>query len=173
MSKLAGLMIAALAVVAPVSGAGAVVGPDAAACEAGEGPALLVRVAGFKARTGTLRVQVYGSDPAQFVKGGQRVRRIDVPVDKSGAMDVCVKLPHEGNYAVAVRHDVDGNGKSGINDGGGFSRNPKISLGDALSRRMPRYDRVVISAGGSVRPVDIVLNYRQGLSIKPLTMASR
>ena len=25
----------------------------------------------------------------------------------------------------------------------------------------------------SVRPIDIVLNYRQGLSIKPLTMASR
>jgi hypothetical protein len=88
-------------------------------------------------------------------------------------MSVCVKLPHEGNYAVAVGHDVDGDGKGGINDGGGFSRNPKISLGDALSRRMPKYQRVVINAGPAVRPIDVVLNYRQGFSIKPIALASR
>lgn len=175
MSKLAALMTAAaLAVAAPVSGASAVaMGPDAAACEAGQGPALLVRVEGFKARTGNLRVQVYGSDPAQFVKGGERVRRIDLPVSKSGAMDVCVKLPGEGRYAVAVRHDVDGNGKGGINDGGGFSRNPKLSLGDALARRMPEYDQVAITVGQAVRPVEVVLNYRKGLSIRPIAMAAR
>lgn len=174
MLKLAGLMTAVvLAIAAPVSGASAAVGPDAAACDAGAGPALLVRVEGFKARTGMLRVQVYGSDPAQFVKGGERVRRIDLPVDKSGPMDVCVKLPREGRYAVAVRHDVDGNGKGGINDGGGFSRNPKLSLGDALARRMPKYDQVAIIAGESVRPVEIMLNYRQGLSIRPVKMAAR
>ena len=174
MLKLTGAFVAAaLALFAPVSGAQAVAGPDATYCEAGEGPALLVRVEGFKAYRGMLRIQVYGSDPSQFVKGGERVRRIDVPVAKSGPMSVCVKLPHEGNYAVAVRHDVDGDGKGGINDGGGFSRNPKISLGDALSRRMPKYQQVVINAGPSVRPVDVVLNYRQGLSIKPIAMASR
>jgi len=174
MLKLAGLMTAVvLAVAAPVSGASAAIGPDAAACEDGAGPALLVRVDGFKARTGNLRVQVYGSDPSQFVKGGHRVRRIDLPVARSGSMDVCVKLPGEGRYAVAVRHDVDGNGKGGINDGGGFSRNPKLSLGDALARRMPKYDEVAIIAGETVRPVEIVLNYRRGLSIGPITMAAR
>lgn len=174
MLKLTSVFVAvALALIAPVSGAQAVAGPDAAYCEAGEGPALLVRIEGFKARSGMLRVQVYGSDPSQFVKGGERIRRIDLPVARSGPMSVCVKLPHEGNYAVAVRHDVDGNGKGGINDGGGFSRNPKIRLSDALARRLPDYREVVISAGQSVRSVDVVLNYRQGLAIKPIAMASR
>jgi len=78
-------------------------------------------------------------------------------------MDVCVALPKPGRYAVAVRHDVDGSGKSGWDDGGGFSRNPRISL---LSLK-PRYEDVVIDIGAAPRPIEVVLNYRHGLSIGP------
>lgn len=170
MSKLNWSALALLALLAPAAGAQAsVLGPDAEACEANGKPAVLVKVDKLKARTGKLRVQVYGSNPADFLAKGRKLRRIDVPVTASGAMEVCVALPAAGNYAVAVRHDLDGNGKSGWNDGGGFSRNPRISL----SSLKPSYDRVVIAVGEGVRPVNVVLNYRDGLSIKPIAMAAR
>ncbi len=130
----------------------------------GAGPAVLAKVDGFKARTGNLRVQVYGGNPEDFLAKGRYVKRIDLPVTRAGAMEVCVALPGPGNYAVAVRHDVDGSGKSGWNDGGGFSRNPHISLFDLK----PDYDKVVIAVGERAKPVDIVLNYRTGLSIGPV-----
>jgi uncharacterized protein (DUF2141 family) len=136
---------------------------EAAACARG-GSAVLVRVEGFKVRRGMLRVQIYGSNPADFLAKGKKLKRIDLPVTGNGRMEVCVDLPGPGNYAVAVRHDVDGNGKSGWNDGGGFSRNPQISL----THLRPSYREVVIQVGRGVRPVDVTLNYRRGLSIGPV-----
>lgn len=149
----------------------AVLGPDAAACAPGaSGAAVLVKVDGFKARTGDLRVQIYGSNPDDFLAKGRRVKRIDLPVTpRAESMEVCVALPQPGNYAVAVRHDVEGDGKSGRGDGGGFSRNPGLSL---FSLK-PKYDDVVISVGSEPRRVNVVLNYVQGLSIKPVKSAAR
>jgi uncharacterized protein (DUF2141 family) len=142
-------------------GAAQAMGPDAAACRAG-GSGILVTVNGFKARTGNVRVALYGSDPARFLERGQTVRKIDLPVSGAGPMRICVAVPHPGRYAVAVRHDLDGNGRSGWNDGGGFSRNPRLSL----TSLRPRYDTVAISAGRGVTAVNVVLNYRYGLSIR-------
>lgn len=154
---------AAVALVAPAVSAQAALGPDAPRCKPGSNqPAVLVNVAGFKSRSGTVRVQLYGSNPADFLEKGKKVRRIDLPVT-AGTMAVCVAVPRSGRYAVAVRHDVDGNGKSGWSDGGGFSRNPKISL-TALK---PKYENVAITVGNGVTPVPVVLLYRQGLSIGP------
>jgi uncharacterized protein (DUF2141 family) len=158
------LALGALAFAAPIS-AQAALGPDAAACGAGSGSAaFLVNVSGFKNRGGKLRVQLYGSNPADFLAKGKKLRRIDLPVTRSGPMRVCVAVPHPGQYAIAVRHDADGNGKSGWNDGGGFSRNPDISL----THLKPSYRQVAVKAGEGVQPVDVVLNYRQGLKIAPI-----
>jgi uncharacterized protein (DUF2141 family) len=171
MLKLMGVVLGlTLALVAPGGSAqAAAIGPDAALCRPGvDAAAVLVRVVGFKARTGTLRVQVYGDDPAEFLAKGRKLKRIDLPVTGSGPMDVCVGLPHSGNYAIAVRHDIDGSGKSGWNDGGGFSRNPRISI----TSLKPRFEDVVIGVGQAPKAIDVVLNYRQGLSIKPLAMGS-
>jgi uncharacterized protein (DUF2141 family) len=79
-------------------------------------------------------------------------------------MEVCIAVPRAGIYAVAVRHDADGNGKSGWNDGGGFSNNPRLNL----IRLKPAYRKVAVSVGNGVKPVDVVLNYRKGLSIGPI-----
>ncbi len=172
MLKLSNAVLVLLALSAPLASARAAVATvDPAACRPGaRAPAVLVKVQGFKRIGGNLRVQVYGSDPAQFVKGGERLLRADFPV-RGAPTEVCVALPSVGRYAIAVRHDVDGNGKSGISDGGGFSRNPGITLSDALARRMPRYEDVAVNVGAEPRNVDIVLNYRQGLSIRPLAAA--
>ena len=141
----------------------AALGPDAAACRTGAGgPAILVNVNGFKSRTGNLRVNVYGSDPAKFLARGQYIRQINLPVTRAGSMPVCVAVPRAGAYAVAVRHDVDGDGND-WGDGGGFSRNPRLSL----TNLRPRYQNVAVNVRG-VLGLNVVLNYRFGLSIRPV-----
>lgn len=153
------VLAAAAMLAAPVS---AQAGPDAASCREGGGSALLVAVSGLKSSAGMLRVQLYGADPAEFLAKGAKLRRIEVPVTDR-AMDVCVALPQPGRYAVAVRHDSSGNG-SDWNDGGGFSRNPAISL-TALK---PKHSRVAFDVGAGVQRVPIVMQYRRGLSIGPI-----
>ena len=56
------------------------------------------------------------------------------------------------------------NGRSGWNDGGGFSGNPHLSLVNLK----PSYRKVAVNVGNGVRPVDVVLNYKRGLSIGPI-----
>jgi len=152
---------AAFAFAAPAS---AQLGPDAAACRS-NGQAVLVTVDGFRQRTGNIRVAIYGSDPRQFLARGQTLRKINVPVTGAGPMRICVALPGPGRYAVAVRHDVNGNNARGDwSDGAGFSRNPRISL----TNLRPNYNNVAINVGRGVTPVNVVLNYRFGFSIRPV-----
>lgn len=163
MSKLIStLALAAVALAAQPSSAQASLGPYASACKSGE-PAVLVTVKGFKSKTGKVRVQLYPANQ-DFLAKGKWLRRVDLPVT-ANAMPVCVSVPKAGTYAVAVRHDADGNGKSGWNDGGGFSRNPSISLMDLK----PTPNEVAITVGNGVKPVDVVLNYRRGLKIAPIS----
>jgi uncharacterized protein (DUF2141 family) len=143
----------------------AALGPDAAACSAGANrPAFLVSVNGFKNRVGKLRIQLYGANPAEFLERGKKLKRIDLPVTRAGAMNVCVAVPHAGTYAVAVRHDADNNGKTNWNDGGGFSNNPHLSL---LALK-PSHRSVAVTVGGGIRTVPILLNYRSGFTIGPV-----
>ena len=158
----AGGVAAVMLAAATASPAQAVLGPDAAACR-GAGPALVVNVDGFKARTGNIRVNVYGSDASRFLARGQYVRQINIRVTRAGPMPICVSLPGAGRYAVAVRHDVDGDGND-WGDGGGFSRNPRLSL----TNLRPRYDTVAFNVARGVQNVNVVLNYRFGLSVRPV-----
>jgi len=154
----------ALAALAAAPGPAAVLGPEAAACRAGaKKPALLVTVTGFKARAGTVRVQLYGSDPADFLASGRGLKRLDLPVTGAGAMPMCIALPRAGTYAVGVRHDLDDDGRSGWSDGGGFSNNPRISF----ARLRPSHGEVAVRVEKGVKAIGITLFYRQGLEIGP------
>ena len=157
------IAVAAVALAAQPSAAQAALGPDAASCRPGaKQPAVLVNITGFKSRCGRVRVQIYNA--SNFLMKGQRVRRVDLPVS-AATMPVCVALPGPGTYAVAVRHDVDGdNARKDWDDGGGFSRNPKITLVDLK----PSFSEVAVPVGNGVRAVTVVLNYRRGLSIGPV-----
>ena len=158
----AGAALLALALTAQ-PGAAQVLGADAGHCQNGaSAPALLVHVDGFKARSGNIRVNVYNSADT-FLERGRYVRQINVPVTRSGPMRVCVRLPRSGQYAVAVRHDLRGNG-SDWGDGGGFSRNPRLSL----TNLRPNFRAVSLPVGNGVQNVSVVLNYRFGLSIRPV-----
>lgn len=159
----AALVAAALTV--PAMPAAAALGPDAAACSPGANrPAMLVSVNGFKNRVGKLRVQLYGGNPADFLERGKKMKRIDLPLTRSGAMNVCVSVPRSGVYAIAVRHDADNNGKTDWNDGGGFSNNPKLSL----FKLKPSARAVSVAVGNDMKVVPVVLNYRSGLTIAPI-----
>ena len=162
---LTGGAVLALALAGQAGAAQAALGPYASSCQAGSGDAaLLVTVYGFKERSGNLRVQLYPAN-SEFLEKGKWLRRVDLPVTRSGPMRVCIPAPAAGRYAVAVRHDVDGNGKSGWNDGGGFSRNPRISLTDLK----PTPGEVALNVRPGVQNVNVVLNYRFGLSIRPIS----
>ena len=88
-----------------------------------------------------------------------------MPVTRAGPMRICVALPAAGRYAIAVRHDVNGdNSRRDWSDGAGFSRNPRISL----TNLRPNYNNVAINVGRGVTQVGVVLNYRFGLAIRPV-----
>jgi uncharacterized protein (DUF2141 family) len=160
---------AALALALVPAAAGAAIGPDAAACTArSRRTALIVNVRGFQSRQGNLRVQVYGADAAQFLTA-TFVRRVDLPVTRSGAMPVCVALPGPGRYAIAVRHDQNSDGRNDWGDGGGFSRNPAL----ALPNPRPSHGQVAISVPRGIHGTDVVLNYRTGLRIAPVAPGGR
>lgn len=150
-------------------------GPHAARCEVrGDvAPALLVRVTGFKARTGIVRVQTYGGDPGHFFDKGSYLERVELKVPAGGPLDVCMPVPGPGAYAVSVRHDVNGSGKTDRADGGGMSGNPQLSLFDLMFKRKPDPDKVAVAVSKGVRTVPIVLNYLDGTSFRPIATASR
>ena len=159
-----GSTLAVAAQPAPVA-AQDIVGPERAACAAGtRGPAALVRVYGFKDRDGQLRVQLYGSDPDDWLAKGKKLKRIEVPMSASGDMNVCVRLPHYGAFALYAMHDRGTTGKRELSkDGFGFPSNPK------LSGRQPHFDEANFVAREGVTVVDVAMQYRAGLfSFKPL-----
>jgi uncharacterized protein (DUF2141 family) len=133
---------------------------DPGACTAATQTRLMVTVRGLKNSTGKVRVQLY--DGAGFMKKGRWLGRVEVPA-RHGAT-ACIAVPRAGDYAVAVRHDANGNGKSDWNDGGGFSRDPKLSL----MHLEPDFAKVVIPVHAGENRVTVTMNYRRGLSIGPI-----
>jgi uncharacterized protein (DUF2141 family) len=150
------------------AGHAAPAGPYAGACTGGD-PAMQVRVTGFKAHSGVLRVQSYGGDPDHYFDKGTYLKRIDLRVPAAGgAVDICMPVPAPGRYAVSVRHDVNGSGKTDRTDGGGMSGNPHVSLLDLLFKRKPSPDQVAVEVPRGVRLVPVTLNYLQGGSFRPV-----
>ncbi|WP_106640082.1 DUF2141 domain-containing protein [Allosphingosinicella vermicomposti] len=162
MFKLMSLAAAAMLLAVPAAAQSAV-GSDAASCNSGNGPAVLVNVSGLKNNVGKVRVQLYGSNPADFLAKGKKMRRVEVSA-RGSSMPVCIAVPKAGRYAIAVRHDANGDGKSGWSDGGGFSGNPNLSL----TNLKPAYSKVAFNAGEGVTRINVVMNYRNGLSIRPV-----
>ena len=157
-----GAVVAMINLAAPARST--IVGSDAAVCAAGK-PALLVRVNGLKQASGTLKLSVYGSDPSVYLKKQGRLRRIKVPVHSRGPIDVCVAVPKAGRYAVAVHHDLNGNGDKDRHDGGGYSNNPRVSI----TNLRPPFAQTAVSVGKSPAKVAVRLLYVRGLSVGPAT----
>lgn len=134
------------------------------------GPSVLVRVSGFKDRTGQLRVELYPDTPEDFLSPGRALRaagkvfqRIDIPTPSQGDGEVCIVVPHAGGYAAAILHDRNSDGKlNPFSDGYGFPNNP------SLGYSKPEVKEAAFVVGEGRATVDVVLNYWSGLSARPL-----
>ena len=100
----------------------------------GETPySILIHVEGVKNDKGSVTIALYDDDPARFLKKGEKLGHLRVPAT-TGITSACIAAPHAGDYAIAVYHDEDGNGKvtrSWIGlptEGFGFSNNPDVFL---------------------------------------------
>ena len=126
-----------------------------AACVAGDQtvPRVLVDVSGIASDEGTLRVQIYGDDPDDFLVSGKKVTRVDVPT-LAGQQKVCVTFPNAGEFAMAVMHDKNANGKADIfTEGFGFSNNPSLTFGP------PDHEEADFRVEDGVKEMDIELTY--------------
>lgn len=147
-------------------------GKAEARCRSGEaGPAFIVDIVGLKDRQGRLKLEVYPANDTDFLQDdniliaqGKTFRRVELPVPSGDPVQLCIRLPGPGRYAVTVLHDRDFNRRFGLSvDGVGFGGNPKLGLGK------PKAAAASIVAGGSLTRERIVMNYRRGLmSFGPL-----
>ena len=123
-------------------------------------PSVVVHVAGFKQPQGKLKVSLYGSTPAA---GWPRaaISKVKVPVTAGRWTSACRCPP--GRYAVAVHHDLNTNGERDRQDGGGYSRNPKVSLFNPK----PAFAKAAFTVGNGPARVGVTLLYIRGLSVGP------
>jgi len=131
-------------------------------CAAGT-PSVLVHVAGFKRPQGQVKVSLYGGDADRWLSKGGRISKLKVPVT-GRSMDICLPVPAPGRYAVAVHHDFNRNGERDRQDGGGYSRDPKVSL----LHPKPSYAKAAFTVGNGPARVGVTLLYIRGLSVGPV-----
>ena len=130
---------------------------DAAKCAAGAGPAVRVTVTDIKESKGTIRIQNYRGTKEDWLEKGKWIYRMEAPA-KAGSMTFCMPVPKPGTYAIAVRHDVNGNGDTDIfADGGAMSNNPSINI---WNLGKPSYKKTRFDVGPGVESISITMRYR-------------
>lgn len=136
-----------------------------------KGPAFLVDVAGLKDRKGRLKLELYPADDTDFladdnvlISRGKVFRRVEVPVPASGPVELCIRAPAPGSYALSLLHDRDANRRFALSvDGVGFPGNPRLGLSK------PRARAASAEVGTGLAHITIIVNYRRGLlSFGPL-----
>ena len=129
---------------------------DMRQCAPGAGPAVRVTVRGVKSADGMIRVQAYRGTKADWLEKGKWINRIEIPARK-GSMTFCVPVPEPGAYAIAARHDANGNGKTDITqDGGAMSNNPSINI---FNLGKPGIDKTRFTVGDGVQRMSIKMLY--------------
>jgi uncharacterized protein (DUF2141 family) len=152
----AALSLGALSVVSPaIAQFKQEIGNDMARCE-GSNPAVRVTVTGISSSNGSIRVQSYRATAADWLTKGRWLSRIQQPA-RRGTMTFCVPVAGPGNYAIAVRHDVNGNGETDLRtDGGGMSNNPSINV---FNLGRPSVQKTTFAVGNGVRAIQINMRY--------------
>jgi uncharacterized protein (DUF2141 family) len=135
-------------------------------CRANEnGPAFLVDLTGLKDRKGVLKLELYPANQQDFLAddnvllmAGKAFRRVEIPVPASGAIQMCIRAPSAGTYALSLLHDRDSNRKMGLSvDGIGFPTNPKLCWGQ------PKWSDARAVVGSGPTRVAVTMQYRRNL----------
>jgi len=125
----------------------------------------MVEVVGLKDRRGLLKLELYPDRDGDFLAddnvllaAGKTFRRVEIPVPSSGPVDMCIRAPGPGRYAISILHDRDGDRRFALsNDGVGFAGNPKLGWSK------PRANDASASVGSGLARIRIIMNYRRGL----------
>lgn len=134
------------------------------------GPSFLVNVEGLKDRRGNIKLEVYPANDSDFleddnilISAGKTFRRVEQSVPQSGPVQLCVRVPSAGSYAVILLHDRDSNRKFGWRvDGIGFAGNPKFGW-----RKPDASDASAVARSGPTQ-IEIIMNYWRGLGMRPI-----
>ncbi|MBX7494713.1 DUF2141 domain-containing protein [Qipengyuania sp. 6B39] len=158
LAGMAGVALAGVALAAPVQAQyRQTISDNPAKCAAGAGPAVRVTVTGIKESKGTMRVQSYRGTQQDWLEKGKWINRIEAPA-RAGSMTFCMPVPAPGTYGIAVRHDINGNGKTDIfADGGAMSNNPSINI---WNLGKPSYKKTAFKVGNGVESITIAMRYR-------------
>ena len=153
-----------LALVRPAAATGPL-GPEASACVAGGGAAILATLTGLKDTKGDLKLELYPATADDFLKddrdliaAGRTFRRVRIVTPHTGSVQLCIRVPRPGRYALLATHDRDGHNKFNIfSDGAGFPSNR------TLGRSRPKLDEALIDVGTGVAKTTIRMQYLRGL----------
>ena len=127
-----------------------------AKCSSSAGPAVKVTVSGIKASSGKIRIQSYKGTKADWLEKGRWLNRIEAPA-KAGSMTFCLPVPGPGEYGIAVRHDLNGNGDTDLReDGGAMSNNPSINV---FNLGKPSYKKTAFTVGSGVTSITLSMKY--------------
>lgn len=135
-------------------------------CRSNErGPAIVATATGLKDRGGSMRLELFSpvegeflADDRDLVGDGKVFRRAILTVPADGPVELCVRVPHTGAWALALIHDRAGAKKFKLSsDGIGFSGNPRLGLAK------PKAKAAEVVAGAGLTRIAIRLNYRKGL----------
>lgn len=129
---------------------------DMRRCAGGSGPAVAITIDGVKVSSGNVRVQAYRGTSADWLQKGRWLSRIEMPA-RAGTMTFCMPVPAAGSYAIAVRHDVNGNGETDIStDGGAMSNNPSINI---FNLGRPSVSKTAFAVGNGVKTIRVQMKY--------------
>ena len=129
---------------------------DPSQCYAGSGPAVMIQLREIREGGGNIRVQLYRGIASDWLETGRWISRIEVPA-RAGTMNFCMPVPRAGTYAIAIRHDINGNGKTDITqDGGGMSNNPSLNI---FNLGKPSYRKTAFEVGNDVKSIAIRMRY--------------
>lgn len=145
-------------------------GVAAGTCRPGEsGPAVLVEVVGLRDRRGRLRLELYPDNDGDFladdnvlVEAGKSFARVDVPTPPAGPVELCIRAPRPGRYALSLLHDRDGDHRFAITaDGIGFAGNPRLGWSK------PHAAAASLEVAAGLTRTTIIPNYLHGLAMRP------
>jgi uncharacterized protein (DUF2141 family) len=161
------IILAAVLVGAPLGAEQ--IGEDAATCKSGRGPAIQVNVEGLKDRVGEVWLELYPATQdylrpdMDLVAEGKTFRRTRAHLPTGGSVEICVKVPRPGRYALMLRHNRVGRDKFSFwSDGAGVPGNR------SLGRSKPTLDQATVDVGPGIRSVSIKVQYLRGFGFAPL-----
>jgi uncharacterized protein (DUF2141 family) len=154
------LTFAASLLVLPAAGSAAqyrqIVRNDTARCAPDAGTSVMLTITNVADGKGRLRIQAYRGTRDEWLAKGRWLNRIEVPA-RAGTVRVCMPLPGPGAYAIAVRHDRNGNGETDIReDGGGMSNNPSINI---FNLGKPSFTKTRFTVGSGPAAMTIQMRY--------------